>query len=152
MTYLEFLPENYYDVIRGKLGADDTELTDTEIDNTMFIEQTEFVIKKRVPDFLTITDAEDQFHIMMASLCYICAMLCPIMPRKVNKSVKTIDVTWDKFKMDYDALAMKLFGDFENELGLISTVTVTEDIAPVLGGKTSNTLNPMGMVSTEPET
>jgi hypothetical protein len=153
VTFLEYLPENYYDVIRGKLGATDEELTDSDIDNTLAIETTEYYLLKRVPDYQSLDNEVECFHIKSAILNYMSYLMCFIMPRKVFKSVATLDVKWDKFNMDYEKLALKFLSDFESDLMEVTSVTVVDGETPSITGLTSNTRDPMGFVtSTETTT
>lgn len=121
---MPILQPGYEVAVRSKLGAKESELPDSEINQPLIKDLAEAVIAKRVPKFADITDAVDLLLLQNAVVSYICHLIAPSMARRVNQEVSTIDVKWKKDKVDWDERAQQFLADCETSLGQITTVEV----------------------------
>jgi hypothetical protein len=138
-----FLTPGYETVVRGKLGLDDIDLTDADINNARFPSIAEAVVAKRVPAYSSITDTVELFYLEEAAINYICYLICPTLPRKLNIEVKTLDTTWKKEKIDWEKLANHFLTEFDKAIGNIESVEIVGS-SPVISGIISNDYNPIG--------
>ncbi|MEK5060940.1 MULTISPECIES: hypothetical protein [unclassified Paenibacillus] len=134
------LTTGYETVVRSKLGAKESEVPDTDINQPLFVDLAEAIVIKRVPEYSSITDAVDLLLIQNAVVSYICYLIAPSMGRRVNQEVSTIDVKWKKERVDWDERAQQFLADYETSLSQISTVVVDGDgvDAPLISKITSN--------------
>jgi hypothetical protein len=113
--------------VRAKLGVFDDELPDEDLNLPMVKDLAEAVVAKRVPNYASITDAVDLIYLQNATMSYICYLVAPSMPRRLNTEVSTLDTKWKKASVNWEMMAQKFLGDFEESLGEITTVEVIDD-------------------------
>lgn len=118
------LDAGYETAVRSKLGARESELPDTEINQPLVVDLSENVIIERVPEFASITDPKDKLFLENAVVNYICYLLAPSMTRRVNLEVATIDTKWKKDKIDWVARAQEYLMEVETSLKMIGTVEI----------------------------
>lgn len=138
-----FLTSGYETYVRGRLGLDEIDLTDSDINSARFPDIAEATIKKRVPSYSTITDETELFYLEEAAINYICYLICPILPRKLNIEVKTLDTTWKKEKTDWAKLADYFLAEFEKALSNIESVEVASG-SSVIASIITNEYDPIG--------
>ncbi len=138
-----FLTTGYETFVRGKLGLDDIDLTDSDINNARFPNIAETVVKRRVPLYSSITDETELFYLEEAAVNYICYLICPTLPRKLNIEVKTLDTSWKKEKIDWAKLADYFLSEFEKALGNIESVEVVGG-SSIIAGVITNDYDPIG--------
>lgn len=120
----EILETEYEKAIRTKLGVKQSELSDDDINQPMVLDMAEAVVKKRVPEYATITEPTDKLFLQNAVVSYICYLLCPSMTNRVKHKVATLDVKWEKSKVDWAEKSLEYLSDFEEALTNIETVEV----------------------------
>jgi hypothetical protein len=140
---MDILTSGFESIVRSKLGVDIYDLPDSEINNSRFPEQAELIVKRRVPDYASITDDADRFFLENAVINYICYLLCPSLSRRLNIEVKTLDTSWKKDKIDWIEFAELFLNKFEEDLLNIQTVQVI-NIESTLVDKVSFEYTPIG--------
>jgi hypothetical protein len=143
---MDVLHANYKGIARARFSVTTDDLSDDDIENSMTAELADIYIKKRVPEYASITDASDLLFMQMAAVSYMCYLLCPSMPGRVNIEVSTLDVKWKKEKMDWKGLEQKFLAEAESFLSKIETVTVTEYAQSPIISVITNAQNPIGGV------
>jgi hypothetical protein len=121
---MDILNEGYEITIRAKFGVDEFDLTDNDINNSKAPLIAEAITKKRISDYAVITDNTDLFFLEEAILNYVCYLLCPVVSKKVNIEVKTLDTTWKKEKINWSDLASYFLNKYEEALLNIESVDV----------------------------
>lgn len=140
---MKILDEGYEIAVRSKLGIDELDLPNEEINQPLIAQLAEEVVAKRVPNYVLITDTSEWLFLQNAAVSYICYLLAPSMPQRINIEASTIDNKWKKSKTDWDKRADSLLNEFETSLNNVGSVEVVGyDI--VLMGIASNTRNPIG--------
>jgi hypothetical protein len=120
------------------------DLPNNDIEDSMTAEIADVYIKKRVTEYASVTDEADLLMIQMAAVSYMCFLLCPSMPGRVNIEVSTLDVKWKKEKMNWKGLEEKFLIETEGFLSKIETVTVTEPTQTPIMSKIMYTRDPIG--------
>lgn len=128
-----FLQSGYEDSVRSKLGVKTGELPNEVINNRLILNLAESRILKRVPDYAAITDDSEKLMLEGAIVSYICHLLAPSMPRRLNVSVQTIDVRWTKDKVDWNELALLYLAEVDAQLQEITSVAVDVQADSSLG-------------------
>lgn len=118
------LQTGYEEAVRAKLGVKTGELPDSVINQRLIVDLAEMTIKKRVPDFASITLPEELLVLEGAVISYMCYLLAPSMSRRLNQEVSTMDVKWKKGKVDWDELAILYLSEVETALTYITSVVV----------------------------
>jgi hypothetical protein len=141
---MEIIPYNYKDIARSRFSVTAEELSNNDIEDSMTAEIADVYIKKRIPDYASVTDESDLLMMQMAAVSYMCHLLCPSMPGRVMTEIATLDVKWKKDKIDWKTLEQKFLNETEAFLSKISTVTVTEPSQAPIITKITTTRNPIG--------
>ena len=110
--------------IRAKLGVFDDELPDEDLNMPLIKDLAEAVVAKRVPSYASISDNVDLLYLQNATVSYICFLVAPSMTRRLNTEVSTLDTKWKKDKVNWEEMAHKFMGEFEESLTNITTVEV----------------------------
>ncbi len=140
---MAILNEGYEIVIRSRLGVDEMDLPDAEIYASKFPILAEGIVKNRVPDYADIIDETDAIFIEDAVICYVCYLLCPSMPRRLNIEVKTLDTAWKKDKTNWEEEAENFLAKYEEYLSNLSTVSVVSYSVSIVG-RIDNEYLPIG--------
>lgn len=140
---MEFLSSGYEKIVRGRLGLDEADLSDSDINDARFPVMAEAIIKKRIPSYSTIVDGMELFYLEEASINYICYLLCPTLPRKLNIEVKTLDTSWKKEKIDWAKLANYFLTEFESALSNIESVDIVSG-SSIIAGVITSEYDPIG--------
>jgi len=138
------LKEGYENSIRNKMGVRDGELIDSDINDKFVLDISEAYIVKRVPNYSKITDPIQQLYLENATVCYICYMLGPSMDRRLNDKVSTLDLSWQKQKVDWEEKALEFLAECDNSLAQITEVEVAMEVAQQLVKVSSNNRLPIG--------
>lgn len=118
------LQPGYEDAVRAKLGVKPSELPDSDINQRVFVDVAEAYVIRRVPRYQEVTDPTDLLMLESAVISYICYLLAPSMARRVNRSVSTIDVRWEKDRVDWEQRAQEFLAECETALSSIQSVPV----------------------------
>jgi len=121
---MDILNESYETVIRAKIGVDSYDLTNDDINDSKSPLLAEVIVERRVEDYASISDEADLFFLEDAVINYACYLLCPVVSRKVNIEVKTLDTTWKKEKISWSDLAAYFLNKYEEALLNIESVDV----------------------------
>lgn len=127
----EILQDGFEDSVRTRLGVKKSELPDEDIRDKFIAELAETVVKKRVPDYKEITDEKDKMFLESAVNYYICYLLAPTMSNKIKYKVSTIEVKWEKLKVDWEKRAEEFLTLYENALSQIESVPVVTTQAEI---------------------
>lgn len=130
---MDILKEGFRDKVRSRLGVDEVDLPDGDIDKTGFAQIAELKVKKRVPRYMDIVDETELIYLEEAAVNYFCYLMCPLMALKVNIEVKALDTSWKKDKVKWDERATWFLGEFELALDNITSVEVTTYDASIAG-------------------
>lgn len=128
------LQEGYEKAIRSKLGAKESELPDEEINQPLFVDLAEATIAKRVPSYASITDPVEQLMLQNAVVAYVCYLIAPSMARRVNQKVSTLDMRWEKEKVNWTDRALEFLAECEQSLGMIESVEINTGHDSILMG------------------
>lgn len=140
---MKILEEGYENMVRSKLGVDELDLPDSEINQPLVAQLAEEIVLRKVPNYTSITDVSELLFLQNAVVSYICYILAPSMPQRLNIEVSTIDNKWKKSKTDWGKMADSFLNEFETSLTSVESVEVVGyDIT--LMGIASNTRNPIG--------
>ncbi|GEA16753.1 hypothetical protein E308F_29990 [Moorella sp. E308F] len=139
---MDILTEGYEDLVRSRFGVDDSDLPNQAINSPLIAGLAEVVVKKRVPDYAAASE-EDKLYLQNAVIAYICYLLAPSMPMRVNVEVQTLDTRWKKGKVDWTQAAKDFLNDFEFFLSQITSVSVVIADSPICG-LISGTREPIG--------
>lgn len=120
----DILQVGYEDTIRSRLGVKASELPDSEINQRLIVDLAEATIKERVPGWASVTEVRDSLLLENAVVSYISFLLCPSMARRLNKKVATIDVKWEKDRVDWDERAQQFLAEVDTSLMDITSVEV----------------------------
>ena len=145
---MDIIPYNYKDIARSRFSVTVDELSNNDIEDSMTAELADVYIKKRVPEYASVTDEADLLYMQMAAVSYMCHLLCPSMPNRVNIEVTSLDIKWKRDKMDWKGLEQKFLNEMEAFLGRIETVTVTEPTYAPIISKITYDRNPIGEANT----
>ena len=124
---LDIITEGFEDAVRSRLGVDEDELSNSEINQPLVAGLAEIQVKKRIKDITALVSEADKLLLQNAVLSYVCYLLCPSMARRLNAAVKTIDTEWRKDKIDWGKRAEDFFNEYEGSLLQISTIELTRD-------------------------
>ncbi|BAU28154.1 hypothetical protein DFP93_101230 [Aneurinibacillus soli] len=103
--------------VRSKFGVSQKELPDSEINVPFLVDRAEADIIRRVPGYAELTDPLDKLNLQGAAITYLAMMIAPSMARRLKHKVKTIDVSWEKEKVDWEAFAARLRDEYEELIG-----------------------------------
>lgn len=103
--------------VRSKLGVSQKELPDNEINVPFLVDRAEADVIRRVPGYAEITDTLDKLNLQDAAITYLAMMIAPSMARRLKYKVKTIDVSWEKEKVDWESFADRLRDEYEGLIG-----------------------------------
>lgn len=136
------LKDGFEEQVRVKLGVTDEVLPDEAINTPMISKMAETVVKKRVPSYADIVDESDLFFLEAATISYICYLLAPSMPNRIQIEVSTLDVKWKYARIDWVQREKDFLMEFESYLDSITSVTVVAPTAPllVIGGSSRQPL------------
>lgn len=141
----KIMPYDYRDRIRVRLGLDEGELSNENIDINDSPELAELWIKSRVPEWNSITSETELIYLKRACVSYACALIAPSLSNVVANSFKSMDISWSKKTIDWNKVAETCISDAAASLSNISSVDVVyEDYKHTLFGKTTNTYRPIG--------
>lgn len=118
----KILQTGYEHAIRTKLGVKTSELPDDDINQRTILDLAEALVIKRVPGYELITDVSEKLYLETAVIALVCVQLCPGMARRLNLSVATIDVKWQKDKVNWGKLADGFEIEYESALLNIQSV------------------------------
>lgn len=118
--------------VRAKLGVYDDELSDVDLNMPLIKDLAEAVVAKRVPNYASITDAIDTLYLQNATVAYICYLVAPSMPRRLNTEVSTLDTKWKKDKVNWEEMALRFLAEFEESLQSMTTVEVISDLTKLV--------------------
>ena len=124
----EILEPGFENAVRIKLGVDIDDLPDEDINNKFVAELAESKIKKRVPNFMEITDSEEKMYLQNAVIAQICAILCPSMARRLNLKVAISDVRIEKERVDWEELRQKFLTEVEESLYQIKSISINANL------------------------
>lgn len=141
---LQILQTGFEDSVRAKLGVSDGELSSEIINQRLIAEMAEISISSKVPDWESITDPRELLLLESSVISYICYLLAPGMGRRLNLSVTTLDVTWKKDRVNWQALADMFMGESDLALLDIESVEVTVGGDSKLADYSRNTRSPLG--------
>ncbi|SNS22172.1 hypothetical protein SAMN05446037_100689 [Anaerovirgula multivorans] len=120
----KILTEGFETEVRSKLSVKKSELSDQSIQSKGVAGLSESMVIKRVPAYSTITDESDLMFLEAAVQYYMSYLLCLTMANRLKHKVSTIEVSWERSKVDWQALAAEFLGLFEHALANIETVEV----------------------------
>lgn len=134
MAYTPLILTNggYESLVRSRLGATENELPDSEINQDLVLQVAETVVIRRVPGYALIADSNDLLFLKLATISYICYLLCPSMSRRVKTEVATIDMKWKKDKVDWDKKAEGFLTEFETAIANIQSVEAAGGTYPLM--------------------
>lgn len=113
----KILQEGYEKTVRAKFGVSELELPDEDINDPFILDMAEAAVIERVPNYDTIDDAVHKLKIQAAVIAYICFLLAPSMPRRLDIEVGTMDMRWKKDKVDWGKMAEKFLAEFYDLVG-----------------------------------
>lgn len=140
---LQILQAGFEEGVRAKLGVSEGELPNEVINQRLVAELAESTIISRVPGWQSIVDTRELLLLEGSVISYICYLLAPSMSRRLNLSVTTLDVTWRKDKVDWQALADVYAGESDTALIEIESVEVTMGGDSKLVDYARNTRSPL---------
>lgn len=102
----------FYDSVRRLLGGvDEDVLPNEDISDPAILDMAEFKVLDLLPSYdPTTISFTDKAKVRLATIHIMGTLLCPSMPGRVDIEVKTIDLSWKRKAMDYDALLNRLMG------------------------------------------
>jgi len=100
----------FYDSVRRLLGGvDEDVVTDEDISDPAILDMAEFKVLDLIPSYDPLAaSAAEKARVRLATIHFVAAMLCPSMAGRVDIEVKTIDLSWKRKALDYEALAESL--------------------------------------------
>lgn len=119
--------EGFENAVRNKLGVKPGELPNDVINSRLIVDLAENQIIKRVPAYTEIVDVRELLFLEGAVISYMCYLLAPSMPRRLNLEVTAIDTKWKKDKVNWLELAQLFLGEVDSQLSEITSVPVDED-------------------------
>lgn len=122
--------DTYHEEIRGRLGVDDSIVTDVDIDAPSVLPIAEVRIIKDVPNYESLT-GDDQLYLYAAAVSLVAAILAPSMGARIKKSKKDFDFTIENEKVNWSARSDQLQDEAYSFLNMISTQTVAN--LPMMG-------------------
>lgn len=137
------LPLRYEVAVRTKLGLEEDELADDEINQPLVADFAEAAVMRKVPNYAGIVDAVELMYLQHAAVSYICFLLCPSMARKLNVEVASMDTKWKKGKVDWDAMAAKFLSDYEMSLNQIQSARAAQSTG-ILFSRVRQARSPIG--------
>ncbi|MEC0276811.1 hypothetical protein [Peribacillus frigoritolerans] len=140
---LQILQAGFEEGVRAKLGVSQGELPNEVINQRLVAELAESTIISRVPGWQSIVDTRELLLLEGSVISYICYLLAPSMSRRLNLSVTTLDVTWRKDKVDWQALADVYAGESDMALIEIESVEVAVGGDSKLVDYARNTRSPL---------
>lgn len=126
------LGTGYEEMVRAKFGVKKSELPDEEIAQPLMVDLAEAMVIQRVPDYDQVSGI-DQLFLQNAALSYLCYLLCPGMARRLNVKVTTIDIRWEKERVDWEQMAQDFLAEFEQALSQITSVAVVGADSELVG-------------------
>lgn len=97
---------DYPDIIRGKLGLDDSVLSDTIIEQYDGVELAEKLVIGRLVEanlnYSTILAGEDALYLKMAAIFCVCALLARDFGQGVIRSERLPDYQYENFQIDME--------------------------------------------------
>ena len=143
------LPVAEYDSIREVLGLTDTDLPDATIERTPFLASAEIAVKGRVPDYAAIVAAagDDQTRLYAGIVYLTAAKLCE-RAKNLYRPKERIGDFWAG-EIDWDELKIELLAEYENQIGSISTQTLSTPTLLTLAGisRTTKARRALGLTS-----
>ena len=109
----KIVEEGYIDKVRNLLSVKESELPDEAVSSKMIIGMAELAVIKRVPNF-AIVEEERKMELEAAVMYYACYLLCPTIANRIKNKVGTIDVRWEKAKVDWEEAAERFLALFED--------------------------------------
>lgn len=141
---MKILPAGFEDLVRSRLGVDEEDLNNFDVNNPFVSDLAEEIVIKRVPEYASITDSSDLLFLKQAVVSYMCYLLCKTLPLRLNKEVQTIDVKWKKYNIKWDELEARFLDDFETSLLNIESVPVELGYDSTLIAIASTERSPIG--------
>lgn len=130
---MKILDEGFETQVRTRMGVDEFDLPDIEINSPFVAVLSEEQVIKQVPNYAEITDETELLFLKFAVISYICYTLCPSMPQRLNVEVQTVDTKWKKARTDWDKKAGDFYNDFLSALDNISSVEVVNETVTIFG-------------------
>lgn len=137
-----FLESGYEEAIRSKLGVKAGELGDEIINQRLIIDLAETTVLKRVENYSTVAE-DEKIYLEGAIISYACHLLAPSMGRRLNQKVSTIDVKWEKGRVDWNALSELFLAEVESYLTAITSVEVDAGTDHILFDKSRHERQPL---------
>lgn len=139
---MDILNEGFEIIVRSRIGVDDTELPDNDID-ALLVRRAEAEVKKRITEWASIKDESDLIYMENAAISYLCYLLVPSMARRVDLEVQTLDVKWKKEKVDWDKMSDRFIAEFEASLNSVTTAVVSSSLVTI-ANRLTRTRSPIG--------
>mgnify|MGYP001234827656 CR=1 FL=1 len=133
----------FYDSVRRLLGGlTEEDLPNEHISDPVIFDLTETEILSLVP-CLTEEEVDDSIKqkARLAMIYLLAARLCQSVQGMVEYEVRTIDVSWKKKPLDYEALQADLRGTAQTLLESIECYTGTEDSAILVVAPSKRVVN-----------
>jgi hypothetical protein len=129
---MAILTVGYETVVRSKIGIDEYDLPDADLNDTRYPQVAEAVVKKRVPNWEEIDGPTELMFLEEATINYMCYLLIPGLVRRLNIEVKTLDTGWKKAKVDVSELQGYFLGMFEEALSFIEETSPDVKLVDVI--------------------
>lgn len=118
---------DYQEMIRHKLGVDNSVLPDEIIDSMTGTELAEKLIVKRLTDaklnYITILAGDDAIYLKMATIFCVCALLAKDFGQGILRSERIADYQYENFQIDMKEREKGFWEKVDENLGQISGYT-----------------------------
>jgi len=124
MAY-KVMPMDWIQKIHAVTSMTSADLPQDAIEDMGLVQIADNDVVKRVPDYLNATGSDLQY-LEMASIFRACYHITrnPMFGNKMFVSVKTMDISWTKGRVEVDAAASKFEQQYEEMLAQIEDVEV----------------------------
>lgn len=117
--------QTYHDEIRGRLGANNSVVADSDIDSPSILTIGEARVISRVPDHASLT-GDDQAFVYAAAVAMVASLLAPSMPTRIKKSEGDSDYKYENNSVDWSKRARDLEDEAYSWIDYISTQPLVE--------------------------
>ena len=104
--------ENLEDRVRAILGTPELLVVDDVISSPIFLAKAENYINKKIKDY----DGLDESLIQIATIYYICYLLCPGMYARIPKQMENTSTKTILQSIDWDKMAIEMLGNCDEIL------------------------------------
>ncbi len=141
----------YKDIVRDKMGLDDTALPDATIEREDGVTLAEKKVINRLVAadlvYTTILEGEDALFLRMAAIYCICALLSKDDAQGKIKSEKLPDYQYENFKIDRGKRENDFWDKVDENLCSITGYTITKKLIDVIEGTEETTEESSGSSS-----